>query len=126
MDTSIIIEYIDMKGEYHEGAELIFREILNGRIEAVVPHPILAETYYVAVKLYEKLEMTNPHDIASKLIEWLYRLPTLIIPREDIRLAIEVGKMKLKFNIALTDCYVLATRKYMVVRLFIKNVRRGC
>ena len=111
IDTSIIIEYIDMKGEYHEEAELIFREILNGRIEAIVPHPILAETYYVAVKLYDKLKIMSSHDIASKLIEWLYRLPTLIIPREDINLAIEAGKAKLEFNIALTDCYVLAVSK---------------
>lgn len=111
IDTSIIIEYIDMEGEYHKEAELIFREILNGRVEAVVPHPILAETYYVAVKLYDKLKMMNPLDIASKLIGWLHRLPTLIIPREDISLAIEAGKAKLKFNIALTDCYVLATSK---------------
>ena len=111
IDTSIIIEYIDMEGEYHEGAELIFREILNGRIEAIVPHPILVETYYVAVKLYNKLKVANPLDVASELIKWLYRLPTLTVPREEVNLAIEAGRVKLKLGIALTDCYVLAASK---------------
>jgi len=107
MDTSVIIEYIDTKGELHEQAEIAFSALLSGKLEVVLPHPILAETYYVAAKLYDKLKIENPQRAASKLIEWLYRLPTTIVPNADVNLAIEAGKAKLNYGLALTDCYVL-------------------
>jgi len=111
MDTSVIIEYIDTKGELHEQAKLTFAALLTSKLEVILPHPILAETYYVATRLYHKLKIENPQNVASKLIEWLYRLPTTIIPSEDTNLAIETGKAKLNYGLALTDCYVLAASK---------------
>ena len=111
MDTSVIIEYIDLKGELHQQAKTVFSAVLNGKLEVVLPHPILAETYYVAAKIYQKLQIESPQTVASKLIEWLYRLPTTIIPSEDVNLAIETGKAKLSYGLALTDCYVLAASK---------------
>ena len=96
MDTSAIIEYIDMKGELHEQAKLTFSALLSSKLEVLLPHPILAETYYVATKLYQRLKIENPQNVASKLIEWLYRLPTTVIPSGDTNLAIETGKAKLK------------------------------
>ncbi|MEM2533880.1 MAG: PIN domain-containing protein [Candidatus Nezhaarchaeales archaeon] len=111
LDTSVIIEYIDLQGELHEQAKTVFSTLLTSKLEGILPHPILAETYYVATKLYYKLQIENPELIASSLIEWLYRLPATIIPKEDIDLAIEAGKAKLNYGLALTDCYVLATSK---------------
>lgn len=111
MDTSVIIEYIDLKGEFHEQAQAVFSALLMGKLENILPHPILAETYYVATKLYDKLKLENPQLVASKLVEWLYRLPTIIIPSENTNLAIETGKAKLNHSLALTDCYVLAASK---------------
>ncbi len=111
IDTSVIIEYIDMKGELHEQAKIIFSALLTSKLEAILPHPILVETYYVAARLYQKLKIENPQNVASKLIEWLYRLSTTIIPSEDTNLAIETGKTKLNYGLALTDCYVLAASK---------------
>jgi len=111
MDTSVIIEYIDTEGELHEQAKLTFSALLTSKLEVILPHPILAETYYVATRLYHKLKIENPQNVASKLIEWLYRLPTTIIPYGDTNLAIETGKAKLNHGLALTDCYVLATSK---------------
>lgn len=111
LDTSVIIEYIDLKGELHTQAQTIFSALLTGKLENILPHPILAETCYVAAKLYQKLQVENPQLVASKLIEWLYRLPTTIIPSDDTNLAIETAKVKLNHRLALTDCYVLATSK---------------
>jgi len=111
VDTSVIIEYIDLKGELHEQAEAIFSTLLTSRLEAIVPHPILAETYYVATRLYERLQIENPENLASKLITWLYRLPTVTIPKGEPDLAIEAGRAKLNYGLALTDCYVLAASK---------------
>ncbi len=111
MDTSVIIEYIDIKGELHEQAKLTFSALLTSKLEVILPHPILAETHYVATKLYHKFKIENPQNVAAKLIEWLYRLPATIIPNADINLAIEAGKAKLNHGLALTHCFVLAASK---------------
>lgn len=111
IDTSVIIEYIDLQGELHEQAKTVFSTLLTSKLEGILLHPILAETYYVATKLYRKLQVENPESIASKLIEWLYRLPATRIIGGDVELAIETGKAKLNYGLALTDCYVLAASK---------------
>jgi hypothetical protein len=94
---------------------------LTSKLENILPHPILAETYYVATKLYHKLQIENPQDVASKLIEWIYRLPATIIPSEDANLAIEAGKAKLNYGLALTDCYVLAASKIYSCKALFKK-----
>ena len=111
LDTSVIIEYIDRRGEYHEQAKVVFDAILLGKLKAIIPHPILSETYYVATRVYETLRLEQAGERAIKLVEWLYRLPTVIVKDADLSLAIEAGKVKLKYGIALTDCYVLASAK---------------
>jgi len=103
----------------------VFSATLNGKLEGILPHPILAETYYVAERLYRKLQIENPQIVASKLIEWLYRLPTtIIIPSGDINLAIETGKAKLNYGLALTDCYVLAASKIYNCKALSKKPER--
>lgn len=121
IDTSVIIEYIDEEGECHEQAEAVFSAILAGKIEAIIPHSILVETYYVTARIYQKLGVRNPKATATKLIEWLYRLPTVTIADTSLNLALEVGKIKLRYKLAITDCYVLATSKiYNCTALFKK------
>jgi len=124
MDTGVIIEYIDLKGEFHEQAHAVFHALLMGKLENILLHPILAETYYVATKLYRKLKLENPQLLASKLIEWLYRLPTTIIPSENTNLAIETGKAKLNHGLALTVCYVLAISKIYNCKALFKKPER--
>jgi hypothetical protein len=124
MDTGVIIEYVDLKGEFHEQAQTVFSTLLTSKLENILPHPILAETYYVAARLYHKLRMENPQLVASKLIEWLYRLPATIIPSENTTLAIETGRAKLNHGLALTDCYVLAASKIYNCRALFKKPER--
>ena len=111
VDTSVIIEYVDLEGELHEEAQTIFSALLTGKLESVFPHPILAETYYVATKLYNNLQTKDSESMATKLVEWLYRLPTTVVPSEGTDLAVEAGRAKLNYGLALTDCYVLAASK---------------
>jgi predicted nucleic acid-binding protein len=124
MDTSVIIEYVDLSGEFHEQAQAIFAAVSTGKLENVLPHAILAETYYVVTKLYQKLQVENSQALAIKLIEWLYRLPTTIVPTEDANLAIETGKAKLSYGLALTDCYVLAASKIYNCKALFKKPER--
>jgi len=111
LDTSVIIEYIDEEGEYHEHAEAVFSAIMSGKLEALIPHPILAETFYVAARMYRELGAGEPEVTASKLVEWLYRLPQVKVIGTSLELALEAGKVKLRYKLALTDCYVIAACK---------------
>jgi len=86
LDTSVIIEYIDRGGEYHEQAKVVFDAILLGKLKAIIPHPILSETYYVATRVYETLRLEQARERAIKLVEWLYRLPTVIVKDADLSL----------------------------------------
>ena len=111
LDTSVIIEYIDRGGKYHQYSSQLFNLIIKGNLRAIIPHVILAETYYVASRIYEKLGLENPDLYANKLVEWLYRLPTIQVIGEPLDLVLEAGKIKLKYRLALTDCYILAVSK---------------
>lgn len=110
VDTGVIIEFIDLEGPLHRQAGILFSAALSGVLELIVPHPVLAETYYVAARIYSRLGHIKPEETASKLVEWLYRLPTAKV-EQGVDLAIEAGRVKKAYKIALTDCYVLAASK---------------
>ncbi|MEM0023411.1 MAG: PIN domain-containing protein [Thermofilaceae archaeon] len=110
LDTSVVVEFIDLKGRFHKQAEAIFASLLAGRLEAVVPHPVLAETYYVAVRVYSTRGLLDAEKRAEELVKWLAALPTVVVV-EGAELAVEAGLAKLKLGLALTDCYVLAAAK---------------
>jgi len=109
LDTSVIVEYIDLAGELYQAAETVFSSIRSGRLEAILVHPVLAETYYVSLRLYSQLGSDKPHRRAEKLLEWLFSLS--YPAAQSLELAVEAGLVKAKYRLALTDCYVLAASK---------------
>jgi len=111
LDTGVAAEYIDLNGDLHREAETVFRNIAEGRILAFVPHEVLAETYYVSSRIYDKLGLKRPEQRARKLVEWLYKAPNISIPEPSLELAIMAGDIKGRFGLALTDSYVLASAK---------------
>lgn len=119
LDTGVIIEYIDLSGSLHKEAEAVVQSILNGKLTAIIPHPVLAETFYVSARIYEELGLNNAEDRAEKLVEWLYRSPNFIITEPSLELAALTGRIKRKYGLALTDAYVLASSKiYQAKALF--------
>ncbi|MEM2123084.1 MAG: PIN domain-containing protein [Candidatus Bathyarchaeia archaeon] len=122
IDTSVIIEYIDEMGGLHREAETLFKAVLTGKLEAIIPHPILVETYYVASRLYRQLGVTDTQSKSQRLIERLYRLPQASIIGEGLGLVVEAGKAKLNYNLALTDCYILAASKIYNCKAVFKRV----
>lgn len=111
MDTGVVIEYIDQRGKYHDQAETVFSSLLAGDLRVVLPHPVLAEVHYVSARVFEALDLENPHGRAMKLVSWLRGLPTVIVPDGSADFVAEVGRAKLNYRLALTDCYVLAASK---------------
>lgn len=111
IDTGTIVEYVDLDGTFHSQATAIFDSIGAGEILGLIAHPILAETYYVSLRVYEKLQLEQPERRARNLIEWLYRSPNIELAEPTLELALTAGKIKKKFSLALTDAYVIASSK---------------
>lgn len=124
LDTGAVAEYIELKGDFHKEAEVVFRNIMEGKIAALIPHEVLAETYYVSFRIYRKMALRNPEERAKKLIEWLYKSPNISIPEPSLELALAVGDIKRKFGLALTDSYVLATAKIAGGKSLFRNRER--
>ena len=111
LDTSVIIEYIDLKGRFHSQAEGVFAGALTGELTALIPHAVLAEAYYVSHGIYKTLGLMDAAARTEKLIEWLYRSPNMEIVSGTLDLALESGRIKRDFGPALTDSYVIAAAK---------------
>ncbi|MGC8934168.1 MAG: PIN domain-containing protein [Thermoproteota archaeon] len=111
LDTGVLIEYINLAGSLHKEAKAVIQSVLDGKIIAIIPHSVLAETYYVSVRIYEKLNLANPEQRAKNFVEWLYRSPNFSVAEPSLELAILAGRVKKEFNLALTDAYVLASAK---------------
>jgi hypothetical protein len=69
------------------------------------------ETYYVSIRIYEKLGLNNPEQRAEEFVEWLYRSPNITLEEPSLELALLAGRTKRRFGLALTDAYVLASAK---------------
>ena len=110
-DTGVIAEYIDLAGTFHPQAQAIIESVLSGKLLAIIPHPILAETYYVSLRIYEKLKLKHPQQRSEKLVAWLYRSPNFSIAESSFELALHAGRIKTNFGVALTDAYVLSAAK---------------
>lgn len=111
LDTGAIVEYVDLAGAFHAQASAVFEGILAGKLLGVVPHPTLAETYYVAYRIYERLGLEQPEGRAEKLVEWFFSSPNFEIAEPSLELALLAGRIKREFGLALTDAYVIAASK---------------
>jgi predicted nucleic acid-binding protein len=111
LDTGVIVEYVDLDGSFHRQAEAVIENVLARKLIAVIAHPVLAEAYYVSLRVYEKLGVEEPEDRAEKLVEWLYKSPNFVIADLTLELALLAGRIKKSFSFALTDAYVLAASK---------------
>lgn len=108
IDTGVFIEYIDVKGAFHNLARALIESLC--KIEAFLPGVILAETCYVAARIYKILGVSKYFEKALKFVEWLSTHPSIQVVR-SFDLDVEAAKIKTHYNIALTDCYILAVSK---------------
>lgn len=111
LEEETIVEYVDLDGTFHSQTTAIFESIGAGEIFGLIAHPILAETYYVSLRVYERLQLEQPERRARNLLEWLYRSPNIELAEPTLKLALTAGKIKKEFSLALTDAYVIASSK---------------
>ncbi len=124
IDTGVLVEYIDRRGKFHDLAAVIIDSITAGKLTGIIPHPVLTETYYVSARVYRALNLKNCEERAQTYIEWLFRHPNIVVESGDLNLAIEAGKIKMKYRLALTDCYVLALSKITSCPAVFRSVER--
>jgi hypothetical protein len=108
IDTGVFIEYIDVKGSFHKLARALIDSLY--RIEVFLPGVILAETCYVAARIYKILGEGKYFEKALKFVEWLSAHPSIQVV-SSFNLDVEAAKIKTNYNLALTDCYILAVSK---------------
>jgi predicted nucleic acid-binding protein len=102
---------VDLTGVFHSQAEAIIRGILAAKLVAIIPHPVLAETYYVSCRIYEKIGLDKPEARAEMLVDWLCHSPNFMTADSSVMLAKIAGQVKRDFGLALTDAYVIAASK---------------
>ncbi|MEM2134951.1 MAG: hypothetical protein Q6366_017470 [Candidatus Freyarchaeota archaeon] len=71
---------------------------------------ILEETCYVAARIYKTLGFSDYWEKALKIVEWLNGHPSIYVNR-GFNLDLEAAKVKMKYELALTVCYLLALSK---------------
>jgi predicted nucleic acid-binding protein len=57
IDTGVFIDYIDIKSPFHKLAQALIDSLT--RMEVFLPRVILAETCYVAARIYKTLGFSN-------------------------------------------------------------------
>ncbi|WP_456327602.1 PIN domain-containing protein [Archaeoglobus sp.] len=105
VDTGVFVDYIDKKSPYHEQAKAIIGSL--GKVELLLPPITLAEVCYVTTRILNEAGVQDAFDKAVQFVKWLYSHPAVTVVN-DLDLHIETAKIKLKYRIALADCYVLA------------------
>ena|SRR5579864_2719981 len=110
-DTGVIVEYANLDGLFHNEAQAVFQSVIAGKLNVVIPHPILAETYYVSVRIYKTLGFDDFTKRAKKLVQWLYSAPNISLAEPSLELAIHAGEIKDRFGISMMDSYVLAASR---------------
>ena len=122
IDTSVFVEFIDPIGDFHSQAQLVLNAVNSGKAVGLVPHPVFAELYNVGTRLYEKTDSSKqgiekkaqeflPTIRSERLIKWLFSLPGIRMPENNLELAMQAGDIKKNYSLALTDSYVIATAK---------------
>jgi hypothetical protein len=108
IDTGVFVEYIDKRASFHSPAKAIIESI--GAIEVFLPPITLAEVCYIAARLLEFSGAKNAFEKASEFVNWIYTHPAVTIIN-DLSLHTEAARVKLEYNMALADCYILALSK---------------
>ncbi|ABL87419.1 PilT protein domain protein [Pyrobaculum islandicum DSM 4184] len=109
LDTSVLVEYIVAKSPYRGLVESIFQRAARGELELYVNAVTLAETLYVASRIYNTAGVEDPNGEARNFVTWVARRADVL--DIDIHTSTLAGELKKRLKIALPDCLVIATAK---------------
>ena len=116
IDTGVLVEYINEESENHEKV----KKLIDSNNNSLYVTPIsLSEVLYVSYRIYKAAGLNDANNRAKEFVEWLsFKLNVTDINQDVI---MEAGEIKKKYGIALPDCYVIATAKYLKVKALFKR-----
>ncbi len=109
LDTSVLIEYVIASSPYRRLIDQWFSEALMGKKELYVSTVTLAETTYIASRIYRAsgLDIGKANSEAVKFTAFIStRTKTIQLDEET---SLKAGELKKKLHIALPDCITIAT-----------------
>ena len=107
LDTSVLIEYIVKSAPYRSKVVELLEKSEAGEFELYLSPIILAETLYIASRIYEMAGEENPNESALNYVTWV-RKRCNVVDIDDL-ISMRAGELKKALHLALPDCYVIAT-----------------
>ena len=128
MDTSVIIEYVDIRGEFHAcmhaASSNHFFSTLNGQARKHTPASDLGRNILRSSKVIPEAPNRKPTTHSFKSHRMAIQTSNNDNSQRRHKLAIEAGNAKLNYGLASTDCYVLAASKIYNGKALFKKPER--
>ncbi len=123
IDTGVWIEYINTRGTLHNEAKIVIDSVTQGKATAILTPLTMTEIYYVAERVYREVHAPPKSEkLANKLYDFIYYHPFVEIKPLDYELCLNAGIIKTKYNIAFSDCFLLALSKKSDAIVLFKSV----
>jgi predicted nucleic acid-binding protein len=123
IDTGVWIEYINARGVLHDQAKAVIDSVNQGKITAILTPLTLTEIFYVAERVYQEVHTQSKSQIlARKLYDFIFYHPYAEVKPLDYELCLNAGIIKTKYNIALSDCFLLAISEHNNTTVLFKNL----
>ena len=123
INTGISIEYINTNGKLHSRAKAVIDSVNGGKATAILTPLTLTEIFYVAKRVYQEVYSSQKSEtLAKKLYDFVYYHPHVEVKPLDYELCLNAGMIKSKYNIAFSDCFLLALSKHGNTIAIFKNI----
>ncbi len=123
IDTGVWIEYINTRGTLHPQAKAVIDSVNRGETTAILTPLTLTEICYVAERVYQEVHPQSQSEIlARKLYDFVYHHPHVEIKSLDYELCLNAAIIKSRYNIAFSDCFLLALSENDNVTILFKNI----
>ncbi|VVB96586.1 tRNA(fMet)-specific endonuclease VapC [uncultured archaeon] len=123
IDTGVWVEYINTSGALHTQAKAVVESVNRGETDAVLTPLTLTEIYYVAERVYQEVYMPPQSEtLAKKFYDFVYHHPHVEIKPLEYELCLKAAMIKSRYNIAFSDCFLLALSENDNAQVLFKNV----
>jgi len=104
-------------------AKAVVDSVNRGETTAILTPLTLTEICYVAERVYQEVHTQSQSEIlARKLYDFVYYHPHVEIKPLDYELCLNAAIIKSRYNIAFSDCFLLALSENDNVTILFKNV----
>lgn len=124
LDTGVIVEYIISNSPLRPVLTKLFSSALRGANELYLSTVTLAETFYVARRIYEWAGVEQPEEAARDFLFFLEKHKALSLVQPNTETAVEAGKVKAFYRVSLADSFVLATAKIFNAKALFRKVEK--